>query len=165
MKLCTAETPGFERSSANRRPAILALLLCVGAVFVPLEASAGTSTAPALVAQPVQISAANRDEYTGILPTWRRVTPVGSVVSTPNFPTQVAVAGGQVAVLANGATPFQTITWFDPELQRETRFAALGKAVPPKPVAFATPGGTAIAIDPAHAGAAGTAYATAQTAS
>ncbi|WP_291512066.1 bifunctional YncE family protein/alkaline phosphatase family protein [Acidithiobacillus sp.] len=165
MKLCTAETPGFERSSANRRPAILALLLCVGAVSVPLEASAGTSAAPALVAQPVRISAANRDEYTGILPTWRRVTPVGSVVSTPNFPTQVAAAGGQVAVLANGATPFQTITWFDPELQREKRFAALGKAVPPKPVAFATPGGTAIAIDPAHTGAAGTAYATAQTAS
>jgi DNA-binding beta-propeller fold protein YncE len=149
------------RRPFSRRPAAL----LAGVVAILTTATPMAFADPALVAQPMQITAANRSEFTGILPTWRRVTPVGTVVSTPNFPTQVAVAGDRIGVLANGATPFQTITWFDPHLQRLARFAALSKPVPPKPVAFATPGGTAIAIDPEHTGAAGTAYATAQTAS
>jgi len=163
MKFFRQKALESDRMPSYRPLTLVPLVLGLGAALA--TATAAAAAGPALVAQPVQITAANRDEYTGILPTWRRVTPVGTVVSTPNFPTQVAVADGRVAVLANGATPFQTITWFDGDLTRLARFAALSKAVPPKRVAFATPGGTAIAIDPAHTGAAGTAYTTAQTAS
>jgi len=125
--------------------------------------AASENTALSLV-KSVHIDAANRAEYTGVLPTWRKVTPVGTLSSTPNFPTQLAIGDGKVAVLANGATPFQTVTWYGLDLHRLTRLAALSQAVPPKPVAFATPGGTGIAIDVQHAGASGTVYTTNQSA-
>lgn len=100
----------------------------------------------------------------GILPTWRKVTPVGSVVRTPNFPTKVAVIGTRIAVLANGATPFQTITWYSMGLSRTTRLAAFSKVAPTKVTVLATPGGTGIAINPMHAGPAGVVYTTNQPA-
>ncbi len=133
------------------------IFLCA---LIPLRVQAS----PGVIAGPVHMDSENRAEYTGILPTWRKVTPVGTITSTPNFPTQLAVRHGRVAVLANGATPFQTVTWYDDSLQRIGRLAALSQAVPPKAVAFATPGGTGIAIDPQHAGASGTVYTTNQPA-
>ncbi|UTV81338.1 quinoprotein amine dehydrogenase, beta chain-like protein [Acidithiobacillus sp. YTS05] len=134
-------------------------------VFSGLSLATVSSTSDAAVLDsPVTITPANRAEYTGILPTWRKVTPVGTVMSTPNFPTQLALGPDGVGVLANGATPFQTITWYDYDLQRKTRFAALNSAVPGKEVAIATPGGAGIATDARHAGAPGTVYTTDQSA-
>ncbi|MHB1749416.1 MAG: hypothetical protein ACYCR3_04780, partial [Acidithiobacillus sp.] len=76
---------------------------------------------------------------------------------TPNLPTMLAIRGNQVAVLANGATPFQTLTFYDAQtLKRIDRLAAFSKIVPTKPVALATLGGSGIALNPLHTGATGT---------
>ncbi|EQD50117.1 cell surface antigen SLP4, partial [mine drainage metagenome] len=64
----------------------------------------------------MRVTAENHSHFTGILPTWRRVTPVGTLISTPNFPTKVLSVAGHVLVLANGATPFQTVTWYGVDL-------------------------------------------------
>ena len=94
-----------------------------------------------------------------ILPTGRFVTPAGMLNGTPNFPTMLAVQGHQVAVLANGATPFQTLTFYDVQtLKRLDRLAAFSKVAPPKPVTRATPGGSGIVENPLHAGPAGEVY-------
>lgn len=107
----------------------------------------------------VQLDAQNKANYTAILPTGRSATPVGTINGTPNFPTMVAAYGDDVAVLANGATPFQTITFYDGKtLQRIDRLAAFSKVAPAQAMAFATPGGSGIAINPQHAGAAGVVY-------
>ena len=116
-----------------------------------------------LVPAPVRVSAANRARYTGVLPTWRRVAPVGTVISTPNFPTNVVTAAGHVLVLANGSTPFQTVTWYGLHLQRQGRLAVFAKVAPLKPVVFASGGASAWAENPHHAGAAGMVYATDQS--
>ncbi len=155
--------PGPPRCARNGKRTLSARRAGALVGIIGLHAAASLA-GPALVPGPVRTTAENRREYTGILPTWRTVTPVGTVVSTPNFPTQVAVAHGQVAVLANGATPFQTITWYDSRLRRLVRLAAFAKTVPPKPVAFATPGGSGVAVQPRHAGAGATVYVTDQPA-
>ena len=94
-----------------------------------------------------------------ILPTGRFVTPVGMLNGTPNFPTMLAVQGRQVAVLANGATPFQTLTFYEAQtLKRLDRLAAFSKVAPPKHIALATPGGSGTAENPLHAGSAGVVY-------
>ena len=107
----------------------------------------------------VQLDSQNIANYTATLPTGRIVTPVGAINGTPNFPTMVAADGNRIAVLANGATPFQTITFYDGNnLRRVDRLAAFSKVAPVQPMAYATPGGSGIAINPQHAGAAGVVY-------
>ncbi|MBU2778837.1 hypothetical protein HAP98_00725, partial [Acidithiobacillus caldus] len=83
MKAWTKGGHWMYRRPFSRRPAAL----LAGVVAILTTATPMAFADPALVAQPMQITAANRSEFTGILPTWRRVTPVGTVVSTPNFPT------------------------------------------------------------------------------
>ena len=143
----------------SRRPLALALGLCLTA---PVAATA--ASVRHFVPMPVTVTAANRARYTGILPTWRRVTPVGTVVSTPNFPTQVLSVAGHVLVLANGATAFQTVTWYGPDLQRQARLAAFSKVAPRRATVSTSGGSTALALNPRHAGAPGMVYSTDQPA-
>ena len=94
-----------------------------------------------------------------VLPTGRIVAPVGKLNGTPNFPVMLVLQGNRVAVLANGATPFQTLTFYDAQtLKRLDRLAAFSKVAPPKPVALATSGGSGIVENPLHAGPAGEVY-------
>ncbi|MDG6913119.1 MAG: bifunctional YncE family protein/alkaline phosphatase family protein [Nitrososphaerota archaeon] len=118
-----------------------------------------------IIPHPVRIRARNRARFVGILPTGRRVTPVGRIVSTPNFPTGVAVSGGRVAVLANGSTPWQTITWYTSDLDRVSRLAAFSEVAPPHRIVLTTPGGSGLAINPRYTGPAGVVYTTDQPAS
>ncbi len=46
------------------------------------------------------------------LPSGRQLTPVGTLVATPNFPTGVVAIGDTLAVIGNGAGPAQTIRLF-----------------------------------------------------
>ena len=148
---------------AHRRPR-WPLGLALG-VCLPVLASATTpSTQRPMVPAPVRVTGTNGARYMGVLPTWRRVSPVGTIVSTPNFPTKVLSVGGHILVLANGATPFQTVTWYGPDLQRQTRLAAFSKEAPAKATVFAVGGGTALALDPRHTGASGMVYSTDQPA-
>lgn len=50
---------------------------------------------------------------THVIATGRRVSPVGTLVGTPNFATSVVVAGKAAYVLASGATHTQTVTAYD----------------------------------------------------
>ena len=131
---------------------ILAGPLCYlpSALAIPLNRHVSSS---------VQLDSQNIANYTAILPTGRIVTPTGAINGTPNFPTMVAAEGDRIAVMANGATPFQTITFYDgKDLRRVDRLAAFSKVAPVKAMAYATPGGSGIAINPQHAGAAGVVY-------
>ena len=128
-----------------------------------LSASARDSTSR-FVPAPVTVTAANRANYTAILPTWRRVTPVGSIVSTPNFPTKVIATGGHVLVLTNGATPYQTVTWYSRELLRQARLGTIAQQSPPIAMVTTFGGTTAVALDPQHIGAPGMVYTTDQPA-
>lgn len=49
---------------------------------------------------------------TAVLPSGRLLTPVGQIVATPNFPTQMALSGDSLAVLAGGASKVQGIQRF-----------------------------------------------------
>jgi len=104
---------------------------------------------------PVEITAANRSRYVGILPTWRRVTPVGTFVSTLNFPTEVLTVGGHLLVLANGATPYQTVTWYSMDLRQRARLAAFSKVARTKPTISTFNSGITLASNPQHTGAGG----------
>ena len=115
-----------------------------------------------LVPAPVRVTARNQSRYTGILPTWRRVTPVGTIVSTPDFPTKVLSVSGHVLVLANGATPFQTVTWYGFDLRRQARLAAISAQAPTRPTVITAAKGSAKALIPRHTGAAGWVYSTNQ---
>ncbi len=147
----------------SRRVRIRLVLAALTVVFFYPGASEAVP-GPALVAQPVTVTPLLRKRYTGTLPTWREVTPVGTLVSTPNFPTRVAVRGRRIAVLANGATPFQTITWYSLHLDRLTRIAAFSKVAPSHPVVRASSGTSGVALNPRHTGPAGTVYTTNQSA-
>ena len=131
---------------------------------VCLPALADTPVHNTLVAAPVSVTGANRAHYRGVLPTGRQVAPVGTIVSTPNFPTKVLSVGKHVLVLANGATPFQTVTWYSLNLRRQARLAAFAKRAPRRPRVTTSGGASAVALDPQHAGAAGTVYSTDQPA-
>jgi YVTN family beta-propeller protein len=145
--------------SARRWLQGLALGLC------PL-ASIGAAVHPQryFMPRPVTVTTANRSRYVGVLPTLRRVTPVGTLISTANFPTNVVTAAGHVLVLANGSTPFQTVTWYGRDLSREARLAAFTKVARLAPTVVTSRGGAATEIDPRHAGASGVVYATNQPA-
>lgn len=49
---------------------------------------------------------------TAVLPSGRLLTPVGQLAQTPNFPTQLVISGGSVAVLTGGASKLQGIQRF-----------------------------------------------------
>ena len=115
-----------------------------------------------VVPAPVEVTAANRSHFEGILPTWRRVTPVGTLISTPNFPTKVLRIPGHVLVLANGATPFQTVTWYGSDLRRQARLATFSEQAPATPTVITAAKGSAKALSPRHTGAAGWVYSTNQ---
>ncbi len=137
------------------------------AVAICLTAAAAAAAAHPrrhFVPRPVTVTAANRARYTGILPTWRRVTPVGTLISTPNFPTNVVSSARHVLVLANGSAPFQTVTWYGLTLRRQARLAVFGKVAPAAATVVAIGGSTAQADNPRHAGAAGMIYSTDQSA-
>ena len=126
--------------------------------------SANVATQQYLVPSPIKVTAADRSHYTGVLPTWRQVTPVGTIISTPNFPTNVLTVAGHVLVLANGSTPFQTVTSYSLALQRQARLAAFTHVAPAKAVVFAAPAGSSgQALNPRHTGAAGAVYSTNQS--
>ncbi|OZB73194.1 MAG: quinoprotein amine dehydrogenase, beta chain-like protein, partial [Thiomonas sp. 14-64-326] len=56
----------------------------------------------------------------------RLLTPAGQIVETPNFPTQIALSDGHVAVLTGGASKQQNVLRFAAEtLQPEGRVGAL----------------------------------------
>ena len=55
---------------------------------------------------------ATAQETGALLPSGRRLTPVGTLAATPNFPTAVVALGDTLAVLGNGAGPAQTIRLF-----------------------------------------------------
>jgi DNA-binding beta-propeller fold protein YncE len=92
--------------TTNRASTILRLA-AFGAVALSCAAWSGPP------ASPVTITPANLAAYTHELPAGRAVTPVGTIVATPNFPTGVAIVGDRIAVLANGASRAQSIVLFD----------------------------------------------------
>ncbi|MHB1539880.1 MAG: bifunctional YncE family protein/alkaline phosphatase family protein [Steroidobacteraceae bacterium] len=146
-----------ENRNANRhlpRKWWVALGLCLPAL--------SSATQQYLVPAPVRVTAENYSHFTGILPTWRRVTPVGTLISTPNFPTKVLSNAGHVLVLANGATPFQTVTWYSLDLRRQARLAAFSEQAPTTPTVITAAKGSAKALNPRHTGAAGWVYSTNQ---
>ena len=51
-------------------------------------------------------------ETSAVLPSGRRLTPVGRLAATPNFPTGVVALDDTLAVIGNGAGPVQTIRLF-----------------------------------------------------
>ncbi|MGC9236368.1 MAG: bifunctional YncE family protein/alkaline phosphatase family protein [Thiomonas sp.] len=77
----------------HRYRTLPALVILLGAV------------APACAAEPASTQ-------TAILPSGRLLTPVGQLVQTPNFPTQLAISGNSVAVLSGGASKVQKILRF-----------------------------------------------------
>ena len=137
------------------RSALFGILLGMG---LPALTAAAAGTARDFVPGPVTVTAVNRVHYIGVLPTWRRVSPVGTLISTPNFPTKVLSVGAQVLVLANGSTPFQTVTWYSQGLRREARLATFAGAAARQLSVQTFAGGSAIATDPRHAGPGGTVY-------
>ncbi len=80
---------------------------------VSLSAQAHPTSNDRDVSRPVTVNAANRATYTHLLPTGRVTSPVGTINGTPNFATAAALSGNVLLVLANGATPAQTITSYD----------------------------------------------------
>jgi len=78
-----------------------------------LGASAHAASNTQDVTRSVTLTAANRAAYTHILPTGRITSPVGMINGTPNFATAVLPLGHIILVLANGATPTQTITLYN----------------------------------------------------
>ena len=147
----------------NHRLARWSLGLALG-VCLPALAVSPPAEHTDLIARPVHVTAANRARYSATLPTWRRVSPVGTLISTPNFPTKVLSIPGHVLVLANGATVFQTVTWYGPDLQRQARLATFSAVAPAHATLSTFSGSSAQVINPLHAGAAGSVYSTNQPA-
>ncbi|MHB1665359.1 MAG: YncE family protein, partial [bacterium] len=65
------------------------------------------------ILKPVNISKTNYKDYIFKLPTGRFISPAGLLNKTPNFSTNVVTHGKYIAVVANGATFFQTITIYN----------------------------------------------------
>ncbi|HVB37019.1 MAG TPA: YncE family protein, partial [Vicinamibacterales bacterium] len=91
---------------------------------------------------PVTITAADRGDYTHVLPTGRQVSPVGTIAGTPNFPTAVAVAGSRIAVLSNGATRTQSLSL----LGRGTLTTSARVLAYPRGVTSPPPDGDAVTV-------------------
>jgi sugar lactone lactonase YvrE len=136
-----------------------AVLVALTTLFCGPAAFGKTDSSKRNVWAPITVFGANQKILSATLPTGRVVSPVGTINGTPNLPTMVAAVGPNIAVLANGATPFQTLTLYDARtLSRVSRLAVFPKVAPHVPVALATPGGNGIALNPQHTGAAGVAY-------
>ena len=91
---------------------LFASLLVVLAGDAQALAHAGVMTGSRNLAFPITVTSANLADVTHVLPAGRRVSPVGTLVGTANFVTQVAWTDGGVAVLANGAGPVQDLTYY-----------------------------------------------------
>ena len=136
-----------------------AVLVTLGILSCGPIAFGKTDQAARNIWAPATVSATDQEIYSATLPTGRKISPVGTINGTPNFPTMIAAQGKNIAVLANGATPFQTITLYNGQgLRRLWRLAVFPQAAPRKPRVRATPGGSGIALNPKHTGAAGVVY-------
>ena len=71
------------------------------------------------ILKPVNISKNNYKDYIFKLPTGRYISPIGILNKTPNFSTNVVTHGKYIAVVANGATFFQTITIYNRKTLKE----------------------------------------------
>jgi len=71
------------------------------------------------ILKPVNISKTNYKDYIFKLPTGRYISPIGILNKTPNFSTNVVTHGKYIAVVANGATFFQTITIYNGKTLKE----------------------------------------------
>ncbi len=104
----------------HRRTALIIATLGFTGIALTGMAQAGPVQKPAskphffsrTPSAPVLITPQNQADYSHTLPTARRVAPIGLITGTPNFPTGIAVTNGIVAVLANGATRAQTISFY-----------------------------------------------------
>lgn len=125
---------------------LMALMLLPGSEAHPVRRVGAPVFAPTL---PVVIHRSSRHRIGAILPTGRLITPVGTVVGTPNFPTGVAIGPkGVILVLANGATPFETLSTYGPALEPMSQLAALKGPLPPQGLSVkAGLGGGSTAID------------------
>ncbi|MBU2836642.1 quinoprotein amine dehydrogenase, beta chain-like protein [Acidithiobacillus thiooxidans] len=115
----------------TNRHVLLSVTLAFSCVLLPqialayLQAPSNTRN----INGPIHVNAGDKDWVTHVLPTGRIVSPVGTVNGAPNFVTEAVPFGQQLAVLANGATYAQTITWYDQHsLQRLAEMAAYKKA-------------------------------------
>ena len=156
------QSPAMNTTRRRRRTS--RLLFVVFAIARATDAEPTLQAAPGVLSQPVTVTASVRSRYLGVLPTWRRVAPVGTITSTANFPTRVQSVGAHVLVLANGATPYQTVTWYDRDLRERARLAAFSRSAPAQATIASSRNGLTQAIDPRHPGAGGTVYAPAQAA-
>ncbi|RZD18138.1 MAG: quinoprotein amine dehydrogenase, beta chain-like protein [Candidatus Acididesulfobacter diazotrophicus] len=71
------------------------------------------------ILKPVNISKNNYKDYIFKLPTGRYISPIGILNKTPNFSTNVVTHGKYIAVVANGATFFQTIIIYNRKTLKE----------------------------------------------
>ena len=138
--------------------ASLGVLAVMIAPSCPAHGRAPRNHRDPTVLRAVTIDAKNRDRYIHILPTGRRLDPVGTINGTPDFPTAVVPFGHGVAVLANGATPSQTIGLYRSDLRRYALLAVYRGKAPGKPTTSALPDGLGISETPRHPAAAGVAY-------
>ncbi|MCY0873190.1 MAG: quinoprotein amine dehydrogenase, beta chain-like protein, partial [Acidithiobacillus caldus] len=143
-------TPTFAHP---RRIQLTITIACALGIFAS-SASAADNLA---VDHAVQVQ--NQD-YVHVLPSGRKVSPVGTINSTANFPTMVAPFDGGIAVLANGATPSQSVEIYGSNLQRKAVLAIYRDAAPKKAVVLPLPSGTGIAEAPSAPLAGGVAYRT-----
>ena len=144
-----------------RNPLVLASLAALAVMITlsyPAHGHAPRRRRGPTVLHAVTIDARNRDLYTHILPTGRRLDPVGMINGTPDFPTAVVPFAHGVAVLANGATPSQTIGLYGSDLGRYALLAVYRGKAPGKPTTSALPNGLGISETPRHPAAAGVAY-------
>jgi hypothetical protein len=65
------------------------------------------------ILSPIRVYLKNLRIVEHTLPTGRKITPFGLINGTPNFATNVAVWHNLVAVLANGATFYQSVTVYN----------------------------------------------------
>ena len=90
----------------SRARALVLLLTCAMAL-------AGVARAAGGWRRPITGRLDDLPAVTHVIPTGRRISPIGRLVGTPNFATAVVVDRGAAYVLANGATRTQTVTRYD----------------------------------------------------
>ena len=97
-----------SRSERSRRvPAGVFLAAAVLAGSVAARATQAPGTEPA------QGRGDGLAAVTHVIATGRRITPVGRLAGTANFPTSVVLSHGSAFVLANGATHTQSVARYD----------------------------------------------------
>ena len=138
--------------------AAVAAFAVMAALSYPAHGHVSRGQRGPTVLHAVTIDAKNRDRYIHILPTGRRLDLVGTINGTPDFPTAVVPFKHGVAVLANGATPSQTIGLYESDLERYALLAVYRGKAPGKPTTIALPNGLGISETPHHPAAAGVAY-------